>query len=206
MTFTTYGNTGPFTNNVVPPGINATFLNNVENFLDQIISSAVADSHITADGSGNETAVSVTLTASGTGLTVQHNAQVSGNMTISGTETVAGAATFNGSGTGLTVAHNATINGTLTAPTYGGNPTFTGNVSLNGILNLINGSLSRIGFGFSAITTGGTAINHGLGASPVAIFLTPSANVNAWVSSTVTSSIFTAFVSSNNNCWWLAIA
>src|SRR6266568_3183567 len=104
MTFTAYSNTGPFTNNVVPPGISSTFLNNVENFLDQIDSSAVADANVTANGSGALTAVSLTVTNSGTGLTVNHNALVSGNMTISGTETVAGAATFNGSGTGLTVA------------------------------------------------------------------------------------------------------
>ncbi len=74
MTFTPYSNTGPFTNNVVPPGISATFLNNIENFLDQIDSSAVADSNVTANGSGALTAVSLTLSGSGTGLTVNHNA------------------------------------------------------------------------------------------------------------------------------------
>jgi hypothetical protein len=84
MAFTTYANTGPFTNNVTPPGISATFLNNVENFIDQIVSSAVADSHITSDGNGNETAVSLKATGTGTGLTVQHNATVSGSLTVSG--------------------------------------------------------------------------------------------------------------------------
>ena len=32
----TYSNSGPFVNNTVPPAINATFLNNVENFLDSV--------------------------------------------------------------------------------------------------------------------------------------------------------------------------
>src|SRR5258708_6931061 len=54
-----YANTGPFTNNATP-GISATFLNNIENFLDSI-TSAPYDSHITADGSGNLTVVSLVL-------------------------------------------------------------------------------------------------------------------------------------------------
>ena len=162
MTFTTYANTGPFTNNAVPPGINATFLNNVENFLDQIVSSAVADSHITSDGSGNETAVSLTLTAAGTGLTVQHNATVSGTMTISG------------AGTGLSVAHNATISGTLSVPgTLAVGTVNSGAVTANSV-SFTQGSIARIAFGFSAVTTGGTTITHGLGVVPSAVLITPS--------------------------------
>jgi hypothetical protein len=199
MAFSNYGNTGPFTNNTVPPGISATFLNNVENFLDQIISSAVADSHITADGAGNETAVSLTVTAAGTGLTVQHNALISGTLSVTG------AATLNAAGTALSVAHNATISGTLTAPTIGGT-TFTGVVNFNNTINLVQGSISRINFGFTAVTTGGTSISHGLGVVPQAVLITPSTNVTAWASSSMSSSTFTAFVSSNNNVWWLAIA
>src|SRR5260221_13249126 len=84
MTFATYGNTGPFTNNVTPPGINATFLNNVESFLNQIISSAVADANITANGSGALTVVTATMTAAGTGLTVQHKALARGELTTTG--------------------------------------------------------------------------------------------------------------------------
>src|SRR5260221_13332643 len=84
ISFAVYGNSGPFTNNVTPPGINATFLNNVESFLDQIISSAVADANVTANGSGALTVVSATMTAAGTGLTVSHNALVSGVLTTTG--------------------------------------------------------------------------------------------------------------------------
>ena len=51
LLFTGYANTGPFVNNA-PPGISATFLNNVENFLDTI-NSAATDSHISADGAGS---------------------------------------------------------------------------------------------------------------------------------------------------------
>src|SRR6266702_7401810 len=61
MTFTPYSNTGPFTNNVVPICISATFLNNIENFLDQIDSSAVSDLNVTANGSGALTAVNAPL-------------------------------------------------------------------------------------------------------------------------------------------------
>jgi hypothetical protein len=55
-----YANTGPFTNNVTPPGISATFLNNIENFLDTITSVAY-DSHVSSDGSGNVTVASLKL-------------------------------------------------------------------------------------------------------------------------------------------------
>lgn len=55
----------------MPPGIDATFLNNVENFLDQITSSAVADSHITADGNGNMTVNgSIQIVSSTNGLRI----------------------------------------------------------------------------------------------------------------------------------------
>jgi len=52
-----YSNTGPFVNNTTP-GISATFLNNIENFLDSINSSAY-DTHVSSDGSGNVTIASV---------------------------------------------------------------------------------------------------------------------------------------------------
>ncbi len=191
MTFTAYSNSGPFTNNVVPPGISSTFLNNIENFLDQIDSSAVADANITANGSGALTAVSLTLSGSGTGLTVQHNA------TITGTLTQTGAASFNAAGTGLTVAHNATVSGALTV---------NGATTLNGVLNLIAGSISRIAFGFSAATTGGTAITHGLGTTPTLVLICPRTTQTTFAVDSVGSTTFTAFVGTNCNVWWLAIA
>jgi len=58
-----YSNTGPFTTNAAP-GISATFLNNIENFLDSIMSASY-DSHVSSDGSGNVTVVSLKL-ATGT--------------------------------------------------------------------------------------------------------------------------------------------
>ena len=62
MTFTPYANSGPFVNNTTPPGINATFLNNIETFLDSITQSIVNDSHVTTDGSGHVTVVQIKLT------------------------------------------------------------------------------------------------------------------------------------------------
>src|SRR6266568_7326885 len=191
MTFTPYSNTGPFTNNVVPPGISATFLNNIENFLDQIDSSVVADSNVTANGSGALTAVSLTVTGSGTGLTVNHNA------TITGTLTQTGAATFNGSGTGLTVAHNALV---------------SGNFTVNGTLNLANGSLIAVAFGLiGALTNSGTTITHGLGGTPSFVggqVSTGTGNTGAVVAY-VTSLTSTTFVMSTNSVsnfpvYWIA--
>ncbi len=72
---------------------------------------------------------------------------------------------------------------------------------------LTHGTLTRIAFGFSAITTGGTTITHSLGVIPSAVLLTPSATgITFFVNSTMTSTTFTATVSTNNNVWWLAIA
>lgn len=51
---------GPWNPNA-PPGINKSFLDALEAFL-QSINSAATDSHITADGNGNETVKSVSLT------------------------------------------------------------------------------------------------------------------------------------------------
>ena len=72
---------------------------------------------------------------------------------------------------------------------------------------LTHGTLTRVAFGFSAITTGGTTITHSLGVIPSAVLITPSAaGLTFYVSSTMTSTTFTAFISTNNNVWWLAIA
>src|SRR5438876_1125710 len=65
MVFTRYSNSGPYTNNVAPPGVNSTLLNNIENFLDQITSSATADTAITSDGSGNLATTGTVQTANG---------------------------------------------------------------------------------------------------------------------------------------------
>src|SRR5258707_7501490 len=129
MTFATYGNTGPFTNNATPPGINATFLNNVESFLDQIISSAVADANVTANGSGALTVVSATMTAAGTGLTVQHNALVSGVLTTTGNHVANGGMNIG------TIRDNTTGAPQATLVTAG----ITINNPLNAVLKAIGG-------------------------------------------------------------------
>ena len=144
MTFSAYANTGPFTNNSTPPGISATFLNNVESFLDQVVASTVADAHVTADGNGNVTTPGLTLTGSGTGLTVQHNATVSGDLHVSG----------NLFGTG----------GTVTA---GDKIKLTQGVNLTGgALGLLAGSISRLSIFTGSATSSGNLQAHGLGATP----------------------------------------
>lgn len=81
-----------------------------------------------------------------------------------------------------------------------------GNLTVAAIL-LTHGTLTRIAFGFSSVVTTGTVITHNLGALPSGIFLQPSAaGITAYASSTTTTTTFTAFVSTNNNIWWLAIA
>src|SRR5260221_654175 len=119
MTFTAYVNVGPWTNNVQPPSISATFLNNLESFLDQIVAPLVADSHVSADGLGNVTTLSATLTSTGTGLTVQHNATVSGRITCSGINFPTGSVTRMNVFTG-----SASSSGNLQAHGLGATPDF----------------------------------------------------------------------------------
>src|SRR5260221_6348189 len=152
MTFATYGNTGPFTNNVTPPGINATFLNNIESFLDQIISSAVADANITANGSGALTVVSATMTAAGTGLTVQHNALVSGVLTTTGNHVANGGMNIG------TIRDNTTGAPQATLVTAG----ITINNPLNAVLKAIGGGPTPppLEPGVFGATTSGTTPTH----------------------------------------------
>ena len=53
MAFTSYSPTGPFTDNTTPPSLSAAYNHAIETFLQQIVASAVADSHISSDGNGN---------------------------------------------------------------------------------------------------------------------------------------------------------
>ena len=70
-----------------------------------------------------------------------------------------------------------------------------------------HGKITRIAFGFTSVTTGGTVINHNLGVSPSCIMLTPSiTGVTCAADTGASSTQFTARVSSNNNIWWLCIA
>lgn len=61
-TFTSYAPTGPFTDNTTPPGLSAAYNNNLETFCQQIVAPIVADSHVTSDGNGNATVVSMKFT------------------------------------------------------------------------------------------------------------------------------------------------
>ena len=58
--FMGYGNTGPFTSNALP-ALDATFFNNIENFLDTVTSIAT-DHNNTSDGNGNATVKSMHFT------------------------------------------------------------------------------------------------------------------------------------------------
>jgi hypothetical protein len=218
-----YSPTGPFTNNTVPPGISATFLNNVENFL-VTVNSAATDSNITSGGSGNlattgtiQMANNKAFQSKDSGGTVRTlliedgSNQVkigAGNANNIILMDKAGAALVTVSGSGLVVN-----TGTLTAPTIAGATTFSGAVThnaattLNGILNLINGSISRIAFGFNAVTTGGTTITHSLGAIPSGIFVQVAGlSATAFVTNYSATNTMTVTVSTNCNVWWLVIA
>jgi hypothetical protein len=82
----------------------------------------------------------------------------------------------------------------------------SGNLTVASIA-FTHGTLTRIAYGFSAVTTGGTTITHNLGVTPSAVLTTTSASaVTCFVNSSMTSTTFTATVSTNNNIWWLAIA
>lgn len=203
MTFAVYGNSGPFTNNVTPPGINATFLNNVESFLDQIISSAVADANITANGSGALTVVSATMTAAGTGLTVQHNALVSGVLTTTGNHVANGGMNIN------TIRDN--VGGHVAEDLSAGDGSVKFPVGLSGVLKSIGGghTLTDWNFGFQAAVSGGTVITHGIknasgaAATPVVI-VTPSIQTAVLVNAVGTTT-FNVQPASNCNVFWLAL-
>lgn len=98
-------------------------------------------------------------------------------------------------GVGVAAANNLVLkNGTLD---------LSGLVSGNAI-KFPAGTLTRITFGFSAVVTTGTAITHGLGATPQAVLAQPSANFTCFVD-TVGATTFTAHPSVNGNIWWLAL-
>ena len=101
MTWQGYANTGPFTNNTTPPGINATFLNNIESFLDQFAGSVVTDSSISTNGSGTLTIKTVQLTTG----TITRIAKFSGT----------------GTGSGQTVSHGLGANPDMVWLSYAGN-------------------------------------------------------------------------------------
>jgi len=141
--------------------LNATLFNNLESFLDQIISSAVADANITANGSGALTAVSETLTGSGTALTVQHNATVSGNITVTGSTIANGGLNTNTvrDNVGGTTAIDLSAGGGLVKLPHGAQLT-------GGALQLLVGSFTRVSVFSGSATSSGTLQAHGLGVKP----------------------------------------
>ena len=207
MTFTAYVNQGPYTNNVQPPSLSATLFNNLESFLDQIVAPLVADSHVSADGLGNVTTLSVTLTSTGTGLTVQHNATVSGVLTTTGNHVANGGMNIN------SIRDN--VGGHLAEDLSAGDGSVKFPVGLSGVLKSIGGghTLTDWNAGFVSITTGGTTITHGLkNASGVATAATAIVAVCASSGlagvitiNSQTTTQFTAATSVNCNIFWIAI-
>jgi len=82
----------------------------------------------------------------------------------------------------------------------------SGNLSVNSI-KPAHGAITRIAFGFSAVTTGGTTITHSLGVIPAGIFVqVAGVSATAFVTNYSSTSTMTVTSSTNCNVWWLAIA
>lgn len=201
MSFVAWANAGPWTNNTGPPFINATYLNNIDSFLDQITSSVVADANITANGSGNMVVGGgLTVNGAGTALSIAHNATVSGTLTSTGNHVANG-------GMNTNTIRDAT-NGNTGMDLSAG----SGLVKFPHGLSLIVGSLSRIWIsGALAIASGGTSVSHGLGVTPDFVIGTldegaAGTNVIGIAYGSMSSSSFTAYASGGPaNCRFLAI-
>jgi hypothetical protein len=208
MTFVAYANTGPFTNNVTPPALSATLFNNMESFLDQIVASVVADANITANGSGALTVVSETITGSGTGLTVQHNAVVSGTLTSTGNHIANG-----GMNTNTIRESGGTVAMDLSAGT--GEVKFP--VDMKGVIKSIGGghTLTDWNFGTVSANNGGTTVTHGLkdkngtAQIPTVLFVTMDnlALNEVAMADNANSSTFrvSTSTSTSRTVWWLAL-
>lgn len=112
-------------------------------------------------------------------------------------------------------SNGVTFNNDLHFPTGVGVAAANNLVLKNGTLDLSGltggnaikfpaGTLTRVTFGFTAVVTTGTAITHGLGATPQAVLSQPSANFTCFID-TVGATTFTAHPSVNGNIWWLAL-
>jgi len=121
----------------------------------------VADANVTANGSGALTVVSATMTAAGTGLTVQHNALVSGVLTTTGNHVANGGMNIN------TIRDNVGGNTAIDLSAGSGLAKFPHGITLTGgALSLLLGSLTRISIFTGSATSSGTLQAHGLGATP----------------------------------------
>jgi len=74
----------------------------------------------------------------------------------------------------------------------------------NGTLSFLVGSISKINFGLTSVTTGGTAISHGLGATPSFIVVQVTVNSSAFVSG-IGATTFQCTPTVNQNVFWLAM-
>ena len=121
----------------------------------------MADSHVSADGLGNVTTLSTTLTSTGTGLTVQHNATVSGILTTTGNHVANGGMNVN------TIRDNNNGNTAIDLSAGSGLAKFPHGITLTGgALSLLLGSLTRISIFTGSATSSGNTQAHGLGATP----------------------------------------
>src|SRR6266487_3214559 len=160
LLFSGYSNTGPFTNNVVPPGISATFLNNVENFLDTV-NSAATDSHVTADGNGN-------VVTTGTVQVANNKAYQSKDSggTVRSLMTLDGSNNLIVKAGGNNQIRLQTSSGAEQARIDG-----TGLNLIAGTFSLLTGSIARISMFSGTATVTATLFNHGLGAVPDIVLL-----------------------------------
>ena len=178
--------------------------------LDQIVSSAVADANITANGSGALTAVSETLTGAGTALTVSHNALVSGILTTTGNHVANGGMNIN------SVRDNSSGNLALDLSAGTGEVKFP--VGVKGIIKSVGGghTLQDFNFGLASnVNNAGVTITHGIknasgtSVQPTAILATlfNAGLTESAMADTVTSTTFrlTTSTSSTRNVWWLAL-
>lgn len=132
----------------------------------------------------------------------------SGLQSAAGLDVTGGGADVTGSSTfhsGLTVTGGTLTTGAITA-----SGTITANSGFNlggGVLSLLVGSMTKIAFGFSSVTTGGTTITHSLGTIPSGIFVQVAGlNATAWVTNYAATNTMTVTVSANCNVWWLVVA
>ncbi len=170
----------------------------------------MADANITSNGSGALTVVSATMTAAGTGLTVQHNALVSGVLTTTGNHVANGGMNVN------SIRDNSSGNLAMDLSAGTGEVKFP--VSVKGVIKSIGGlhTLTDWNFGLaSSVNNAGVTITHGIknasgaAAQPTAIFATlfNAGLSESAMADTVGTTTFrlTTSTSTTRNVWWLAL-
>jgi|SRR6185312_1397743 len=96
---------------------------------------------------------------------------------------------------------------TLNSASYDNNISSSGGTLQVKAISPTHGSITRIAFGFAAVTTGGTTVTHSLGAVPAGIFVCPAGVSTTYhIDNYGSTSTMTITVGSNCNVWWLVIA